>query len=113
MMGGTPVATRVFSYQQAETARQLARRECKPLVVHFLPDSRVGVEQHDAFYSGPHGIARTVLDDVVIVLVPSESFAGFANDLGLRQPGGFRTLSSYDLAPFDEKAVVTCRAGFR
>jgi hypothetical protein len=104
---------RVFPYNEAETGRQLARRECKPLVVHFFPDTRLGSEQLEALYSGPERIPQSVLDKLVIVAVPTERFSRFARNLGLTTPGGYRTLSGYDLNPFDEKAVATCRVGFR
>jgi len=109
----TAPQARLFPYAQAEEARRLARRECKPLVVHFIPDTDVGVRQLEEFYAGPDRIPTEVLGAVVIVVVPTEKFAAFARDLGLTTPGGYRTLSGYDLAPFDERAVATCRTGFR
>jgi hypothetical protein len=39
-------------------------------------------------------------------------FAGFARQLGIGGPGGYRTISPYDLSPMDEQSTPTCRSGF-
>ena len=104
---------RVYPYQRAETARQLARRECKPLVIHFVPDSQLGAEQLQSFYSGRRRVPDDVLDKVVIIGVPREKYGLFAQDLGVMSPAGFRTISAYDLSPVDQDSVPTVRTGFR
>jgi hypothetical protein len=104
---------RIFSYQQADEARLLAQEECKPLVIHFIPDTEVGARQLDSFYSGKRRIPDDLLRDIVIVVVPSGRFAKFKDELGVKGPGGFRTISAYDLSPFTGGAVPTCKSGFR
>ena len=104
---------RVYPYQQAEKARKLARRECKPLVIHFVPDSQVGAEQLQSFYAGHRRVPDAALDKVVVIGVPREKYALFAQELGVMSPAGFRTISAYDLNPVDENSVPTVRTGFR
>lgn len=103
---------RIFSYRNAEKARQLARWECKPLVVHFVPDTTLGADQLDAFYARPGGVPRELLDDVVIVVVPTGRYRRFARQLGITGDGGFRTISAYDLGVLDDRSQPTCRSGF-
>ncbi len=103
---------RIFTWRQAAQARALARWECKPLVVHFVPDSKLGQDQLDAFYAKPGGVARELLDEVVIVVVPTERYERFAQQLGITAAGGFRTISAYDLGALDERSQPTCRSGF-
>jgi hypothetical protein len=104
---------RIFPYTQAEQARRLAQEECKPLVIHFIPNTELGADQLDRYYTGKYRIPDDVLEKLVIVVVPSEQFAKLKQDLGVTGPGGYRTISAYDLAPFDEKSVPTCKSGFR
>ena len=104
---------RVYPYQRAEKARQLARRECKPLVIHFVPDSQLGAEQLESFYAGRRRVPDAALEKVVVVGVPREKYGRFAQDLGVMSPAGFRTISAYDLSPVDENSVPTVRTGFR
>ena len=54
------IGRRIFSYKQADEARRLAQEECKPLVIHFIPDTKVGAKQLDNFYSGK----RRIPDDL-------------------------------------------------
>ncbi|HUU86105.1 MAG TPA: hypothetical protein VM243_21620 [Phycisphaerae bacterium] len=103
---------RIFTYYKAEQARQLARKECRPLVIHFVPDSQLGAEQLHSFYNDEDGIPDDVLERVVIVAVPREKYAGFARKLGVTEAGGYRTVSAFDLTTFDEQAVPTYRSGF-
>jgi len=103
---------RIFSYKNAEKARRLARWECKPLVVHFVPDTKLGADQLNAFYAKPGGVSRALLDKVVIVVVPTERFRGFARQLGITGDGGYRTISAYDLSALDDQSQPTCRSGF-
>lgn len=103
---------RVFTYRKAEQARQLARKECRPLVIHFVPDSQLGAEQLQSFYNDEDGIPDRLLERVVIVVAPREKYAGFANKLGVTEAGGYRTVSAFDLSTFDEEAVPTYRSGF-
>ncbi|MHC4067067.1 MAG: hypothetical protein ACYSUQ_01200 [Planctomycetota bacterium] len=105
-------ARRIYTYREADKARRLARRECRPLVIHFVPDSRVGAGQLESFYKDPKGVSREVLDNVVIVVVPTARYRRFARRLGITGPGGYRTISAYDLSPVDENSVPTCRSGF-
>jgi len=109
----SPSRKRIFSYEQADEARLLAQQECKPLVIHFVPDSEVGAKQLDSYYSGTHRVPDDILEGVVIVVVPSERFAKFKQDLGVQGAGGYRTISAYDLSPFGPKSTPTCRSGFR
>jgi len=104
---------RVFPYDKDEAARQLARKECKPLVLHFVPDDKVGFQQFQWFYTEKYRVPDDVLDKLVIVVIPSGRYAGLKNQLGVKGPGGFRAISAYDLEPFDTKAAQTCRSGFR
>ncbi len=103
---------RIFTYKNAEKARRLARWECKPLVVHFVPDTKLGADQLDAFYAKAGGVPRELLDEVVIVVVPTGRFRGFARQLGITGDGGYRTISAYDLGALDDKSQPTCRSGF-
>ncbi len=103
---------RIFSYKNGEKARRLARWECKPLVVHFVPDTKLGADQLDAFYAKPGGVPRELLDEVVIVVVPTERFRRFARQLGITGDGGYRTISAYDLGALDDRSQPTCRSGF-
>ncbi|MCP4250305.1 MAG: hypothetical protein GY778_24950 [bacterium] len=103
---------RIYTYRQAEEARRLARRECKPLVIHFVPDSKTGAEQLDSFYKDPQGVPAELIDDVVIVVVPTQRYSRFARRLGITGPGGYRTVSAYDLSAMDDGSVPTCRSGF-
>ena len=105
-------SVRIFSYRNAEKARRLARWECKPLVVHFVPDTKLGADQLNAFYAKDGGVPRTLLDKVVIVVVPTERFRGFARQLGITGDGGYRTISAYDLGALDNQSQPTCRSGF-
>lgn len=105
-------SVRIFSYRNAEKARRLARWECKPLVVHFVPDTKLGADQLNAFYAKEGGVPRTLLDKVVIVVVPTERFRGFARQLGITGDGGYRTISAYDLGALDDRSQPTCRSGF-
>ncbi len=108
----TEPSGRIFSWRQAERARQLARDECKPLVVHFVPDNTLGAKQLDSFYVTPGGVPRELLDEVVIVVAPIDRFRRFAGQLGVTGAGGYRTISAYDLSPVDEKSQPTCRSGY-
>ena len=103
---------RIFSYKNAEKARRLARWECKPLVVHFVPDTKLGADQLNAFYAKDGAVPRALLDKVVIVVVPTERFRGFARQLGITGDGGYRTISAYDLSALDDRSQPTCRSGF-
>ena len=103
---------RIFSYKNAEKARRLARWECKPLVVHFVPDTKLGADQLNAFYAKAGGVSRSLLDKVVIIVVPTERFRGFARQLGITGDGGYRTISAYDLGALDDRSQPTCRSGF-
>ncbi len=102
----------VFTYRNAEEARRLAREQCKPLVLHFLPDTRLGQQQFNSFYWGRSSVERSLLESVIIVAVPTEKYAGLAKRLGIREAGGYRTVSAYDLSGMDDGAVPTCRSGF-
>lgn len=106
-------SARIFPYQQAEQARQLAQAECKPLVIHFIPDTKVGASQLNTFYAGKYRVPEDVLNDVVILVVPTDRYAPFARELGVTGPGGFRSVSAYALTPFIQEAVPTCKSGFR
>ena len=108
-----PKGRRIFTYQEAEAARALAQRECKPLVLHFLPDSDVGAKQLEEFYGGKHRVPDRILEQIVIVLLPVERFQKFARELGVTGPGGMRTISAFDLGPMDAASTPTCHAGFR
>ena len=103
---------RIFSYKNGEKARRLARWECKPLVVHFVPDTKLGSDQLNAFYAKPGGVPRELLDEVVIVVVPTGRFRRFARQLGITGDGGYRTISAYDLGALDDRSQPTCRSGF-
>ena len=103
---------RIYMYGDADAARERARWECKPLVVHFVPDSKTGSDQFNSFYRKRGGVPASLLEDVVIVVVPTQRFPAFARGLGIDGPGGFRTISAYDLSPLDEQSVPTCRSGF-
>ena len=103
---------RIFSYKNAEKARRLARWECKPLVVHFVPDTKLGADQLNAFYAKPGSVPRELLDQVVIVVVPTGRFRRFARQLGITGDGGYRTISAYDLGALDDRSQPTCRSGF-
>jgi hypothetical protein len=103
---------RIFTFREGEEARQVARRECKPLVVHFVPDTKLGSDQLTSFYRGPERIPQSVLDSVIIVAVPSQQYSAFAKELGVSGQGGYRTISAYDLSTVDSKSVPTCGSGF-
>ena len=103
---------RIFTYKNAEKARRLARWECKPLVVHFVPDTKLGADQLNSFYARPGGVTRELLEEVVIIVVPTERFRGFARQLGVTGEGGYRTISAYDLGALDNRSQPTCRSGF-
>ena len=109
---GSEPASRVFPYQRAEEGRQLARDECKPLVVHFVPDSKLGGDQLAAFYRGPQRVPDALIEQVVIIAVPTESFRRFARELGITGEGGLRTISPYDMTAADQGSVSTIRTGF-
>ena len=110
---GAGAAPRIYPYMQAEEARQLARLECRPLVIHFVPDSPMGKEQLESFYQNEWSISQDTLNSVVIIVVPIEKYRRFAQSLGLNHIGGYRTISSFDLNPIDEQSMPTCRSGFR
>jgi hypothetical protein len=110
--GAPKPADRVFTYRQAEQARLLAQTECKPLVIHFVPDTKLGDEQFESFYRGPEAVPASLLDDVVIVAVPTQKFASLARQLGIGGGGGYRTISAYDLNPMEGEARATVRSGF-
>lgn len=103
---------RIFSYREAEKARALARWECKPLVIHFVPDTQLGAKQLDAYYAKPGGASRELLDRVVIIAAPIGRYRGFARRLGINGDGGYRTISAYDLGVVDDSSQPTCRSGF-
>ena len=103
---------RVYTYRQAEGARLLGQRECRPLVIHFIPDTKLGDKQFESFYRGPKAVPVSLLEKVVIVAVPTQKFAGLARQLGISGPGGYRTISAYDLSPVGEQAQATTRSGF-
>ena len=103
---------RVYPYQQADTARRIAIEECKPLVVHFVPDNATGSEQLTSYYRGPNSVPQEILEKVVIVVLPTERFRDFANELGVTGVAGYRTISPYHLSPLGKAAKPTCR-GFR
>ncbi len=103
---------RIFTFREGEQARQLAQRECKPLVVHFVPNNKTGGDQLTSFYAGSKAVPKSVLERVVIVAVPIEQYRGFAQQLGVTGAGGYRAISSYDLSTLDEKSQPTCRSGF-
>ena len=98
---------RVFRYRQADKARDLARRENKPLVIHLIPSNANGAKQIRKFYESRGGIPRQVLDRVVVLLLPQEKFAAFAAKLGIQQVGGMRTISPYDLSMYGYSALET------
>lgn len=102
----------IFSVHQADRARQLARDECKPLILHFVPDNAQGGDQLVSFYTGPDRVADGLLDQVVIVALPRRTYGGLARKLGIADDGGYRTISPYDLGVFDRPAVTTIRSGF-
>ncbi len=102
----------VFTYRNAEEARRMAREQCKPLVLHFLPDTRLGKQQFNSFYWGKSSVRETLLEGVIIVAIPTEKYASLAKRLGIRGAGGYRTVSAYDLSGMDDGAVPTCRSGF-
>lgn len=103
---------RVFSYKQANEARQLARDDCKPLVIHFVPDDQLGSRQVKTFYTGPKKIPSSLLEKVVIIVVPTKKFARFARQLGVTGIGGYRTISPYSLDILDDQSLSTVRTGF-
>ena len=103
---------RVFSYKQAKKARRIARNECKPLVIHFVPDTQLGGEQIKSFYRGANRVPSSILDKVVIIAVPTKKFARFAKQLGVTGIGGYRTISPYSLEIVDEASLSTVRSGF-
>jgi hypothetical protein len=103
---------RVFPYQLADRGRQLARDECKPLALHFVPDSKLGGDQLVAFYQGRKRVPDAILEKVVIVALPTEGFLQFARQLGITDKGGYRTISAYDLGAFDRGSLRTTRSGF-
>ncbi len=105
-------AERVFTYKQAAKARRLARDECKPLVIHFVPDDRLGGEQIESYYQGHARVLDSILKKVVIIAVPTNRFPRFAQQLGITGPGGYRTISAYDLDVVDEVSFCTVRTGF-
>jgi len=102
----------VFLPHQANEARRLAQEQCKPLVVHVVPNSSVGVKQVGEFYGRFGAIPKDVLDKVVIVVLPGDRYGRFASQLGITDAGGLRTISAYDLDALDARSVTTCRAGF-
>ena len=102
----------VFPFQQADEARQVARDQCKPLTLHFVPDSKLGGEQLVAFYRGPNRVSDEVLEKVVIVALPTRKFARFAKQFGITDKGGYRTISAYDLGVLDKASLGTIRSGF-
>ena len=110
LAGSSP--TRVFPPDQAEQARQLAIRECKPLVIHFVPDNQIGQEQLSQYYGGPDGIPKDLLQRVVILVLPSDRFREFADDLEVTGPAGYRAISPFHLTPLGRAARPTC-TGFR
>jgi len=103
---------RVFSYHKADQARQLARDECKPLTLHFVPDNLHGGDQLVSFYTGPGRVRDEWLDKVVIIALPSQKYRRLARDLGIKDDGGYRTISPYDLSVFSSPAVSTIQSGF-
>ena len=64
------------------------------------------------YYVKPGGVSRELLEEVVIVVVPTQRFTAFARQLGITAAGGYRTISAYDLSALDEKSQPTCRSGF-
>ena len=63
----------VFTFRDAEEARRRAREQCKPLVLHFLPDTRLGEQQFNSFYWGKSSVKRSLLESVIIDPTPSSS----------------------------------------
>ncbi len=110
--GGQSPKVNIFPYQQADEARQLARDQCKPLTLHFVPDNKLGADQLVAFYKGPTRVTDEILEKVVIVALPTEKFAKFAKEYGITEKGGYRTISPYDLGVFERESVGTVRSGF-
>ena len=53
-----------------------------------------------------------ILEQVVIVAVPTHAFADFAQQLGVTGEGGLRTISAYDLSPLKRDSLRTVRSGF-
>ena len=111
MAQASDLSMHVFLYRRADEARQLAQRECKPLVIHFVPDSPLGAEQMKSFYTGKRRVREVVLEKVVIIAVPREKFPLFAQQLGVTSHAGFRTICPYDLRPVDRGAYRTVYDG--
>ncbi len=111
VQAGSP-PRRVYKYRDAEKARRLARDECRPLVIHFVPDSKLGADQLKAFYAQSTGVPAELLEQVVIVVVPTERFRRFARQLGVTEAGGYRTISAFDLSTVDQESQPTYRSGF-
>lgn len=103
---------RIFPYTQADQARELARSECVPLVIHFVPDNQLGADQLRSYYQNARGVDADALAKVVVIVVPTRKFRAFARQLGITGEGGMRTISPYDLSAVDDSAELTCRSGF-
>lgn len=102
---------RVFSVAQADAARDLAMRECKPLVMHFAyNDEQAGEEMH-TFY-GDDVVPPEVLEKVVVVVLSKQAFQQFAEDLGVFGYSGYRSISPFHLTPLSSTKKPKC-VGFK
>ncbi len=115
-----PVRPNYFTHRQAKQAQRIAQDECKPLVLHFLPETPFGRLQVRSYYdSSVGGVSRDVLQQAVVVILPMPRYAGFAAQLGIIEEGGLRTISPFDLVAVDTQSVSTlqtvlrCKPGFR
>jgi len=102
----------VYAPDRAKQARDAAKTGCRPLVVHVVPNSRIGVQEVLEFYQPGGEIPADLLARVVIVILPRDRYAKFATELGITDAGGMRTISAYSLDTLDAAGVTTCRAGF-
>lgn len=100
---------RYYTHQQAQAALQVAQRECKPLVLHFVPDDAVGAEQTRAYYGAKSPIPRADLERVVVVVIPKSAFPEFAEAMRVDDAGGLRTVSPYEMTFTDRFALTTVR----
>lgn len=100
---------RYYTHQQAQAALQAAQRECKPLVLHFVPNATVGAEQTRAYYGARSPIPRADLERVVVVVIPKSEFPDFAAEMRVDDAGGLRTVSPYEMSFTDRFALTTVR----
>jgi len=100
---------RVYNDDQAPEALRVAQRECKPLVLHFVPTEKDAANQRREYY-GPHSpIPREDLERMVVVIIPKDRYPDFARQMGIQDAGGIRTVSPYEFTFTDRWSLTTVK----